>query len=49
MALNGMECKYVDWIHLATHMDEWLNLVNTVPNYRVPQNVRFSAPQDSQV
>jgi len=28
--------KYVDWIHLAQGRDEWLTLVNTVMNLRVP-------------
>jgi hypothetical protein len=26
----------MDWIHLAQDMDQWLALVNTVMNLRVP-------------
>jgi hypothetical protein len=29
----------MDWIDLAQDMDQWRDLVNTVMNLRVPQNV----------
>jgi hypothetical protein len=28
----------MDWIDLAQDMDQWMALVNTVTNLRVPQN-----------
>jgi hypothetical protein len=31
---KGWDC--VDWIHLAQDRDQWLALVNTVMNLRVP-------------
>jgi hypothetical protein len=30
----------VDWIDLAQDGDQWIGLVNTVMNLRVPSNVR---------
>jgi hypothetical protein len=33
-----------DWIHLAPDRDQWRDLVNTVMNLRVPQNIeKFSS------
>jgi hypothetical protein len=29
----------VDWVHLAQDRDQWMYVVNTVTNLRVPQNV----------
>jgi hypothetical protein len=28
----------MDWIHLAQHREEWMALVNTIMNLRVPIN-----------
>jgi hypothetical protein len=34
---RGWGC--MEWIHLAQDKDQWMSLVNTVMNFRVPQNV----------
>jgi hypothetical protein len=36
MDLKEMGWEGVDWIHLAQDRDQWLALVNTVMNLRVP-------------
>jgi hypothetical protein len=36
--LREMGWEGVDWIHLAQYRDQWLALVNTVKNLRVPLN-----------
>jgi hypothetical protein len=28
----------MDWIDLAQHRDQWMDLVNAVMNFQVPQN-----------
>jgi hypothetical protein len=33
---RGIGLEVVDWMHLAPAWDEWLALVNTVMNLRVP-------------
>jgi hypothetical protein len=36
MDLRETGCDEVDWIHVAQYRDQWLALVNTVMNVRVP-------------
>jgi hypothetical protein len=31
----------VDWVNMAQDSDRWLDLANTVINFRVPQNTGF--------
>jgi hypothetical protein len=39
MDLRETEWDGVDWIDLAQDRDQWRDLVNTVMNLRIPQNV----------
>jgi hypothetical protein len=36
MDVREIGWKIVDWLHLAQDRDQWLALVNTVKNLRVP-------------
>jgi hypothetical protein len=38
MNLRELGWGYIDWIDLAQDRDKWKALVNTVMNFRVPQN-----------
>ena len=34
--LQGVECRFMDWIELAQDRDRWRALMNVVMNLRVP-------------
>jgi hypothetical protein len=36
MDLREIGQEVLDWIHLAHYRDQWLAIVNTVMNFRVP-------------
>jgi hypothetical protein len=36
MDLREIEWEVVDWIYLAQEKDQWLAVVNTIVNLRVP-------------
>jgi len=36
MSLKDIECKCIDWIHLAQDKDTLQDLVNTIIKFRVP-------------
>jgi hypothetical protein len=36
MDLRGIELDGMDWIYLAQDKDQWMALVNTIMNLRVP-------------
>jgi hypothetical protein len=36
MHLKEVGCEDVDWIHVALDRDEWMAVVNTIINLRVP-------------
>jgi hypothetical protein len=38
--LREIACHDVDWFHLAQDNDHWRDRVNSVMNFRVPQNVK---------
>jgi hypothetical protein len=37
---KAVGCIGMDWIHLAKSTDNWRPVVNTVMNFRIPQNSR---------
>jgi hypothetical protein len=39
MDLRKVERGGMDWIHLAQDRDQWMALVNTEMNFRVPKNI----------
>jgi hypothetical protein len=39
MDLRGILMSGMDWIHLAQDRDHWRALVNTIIDFRHPQNV----------
>jgi hypothetical protein len=39
MGLREIGLEGLDWINLASNREQWLGLVNTTMNLRVPQNV----------
>jgi hypothetical protein len=39
MVLREIDREVVDWIHLSQDRDQWLAVVNTEMNLRVPEEV----------
>jgi hypothetical protein len=38
MDVKEIGCGGMDWVHLSHDREQWRSLVNTVINFRIPQN-----------